>query len=1094
MSLPCNCCRGAAPSTPLELANRPGLSALVYRIGTYASFFETMKTRLSSTDFALDSGALPLAGLTTRNSSDPAIALLDAWAIVADVLTFYQERIANEGYLRTATERKSVVELARLVGYALRPGVAASVYLAYTLEQSSQVTIPAGSRVQNVPGPGELPQSFETSEALDARGGWNNLAPRLTRPQVIRPDSEQVYAAGLSANLKANDPVLIVASAPKPRRVASIEVEFAQNRTKVLLLAGPTKNQAKIALPNEPAKVGVHPVAERSFVSAVGLVKPLTEPPADHPANALQLSRSVARTFRPEMDTTPALLKTFNPQLGQQLYAGLRNAQVTPPLGGEFHALRVQAAPFGHNAPLRLITNADGAVVATEEWPLVGSLSIKIALSSRSEAEIEAGALSFDRLRDMFTGQGPTAFVQIATSDVTTSGVVAIKTGKTKIGKWDLEVSLDLKSLEMNFKFPGLGHSYDIRFDSAANTMDVTIDSATSPIRVPLGESSTTESPGRRILVSSTKGILIDDEIAVAPTATKVLSLDMAYDQIIPGSWILIERADTGKQIVTRVTNAQKVSLNNYGMSSRVTQLTLEDDWLDPKTDLMLDVARNTVVSAQSEQLVLAEEPITDRVLGHRIELGDLYGGLKSGRWLVVQGERADVEGTSGVTGTELVMLDNVEQGVQQISPAAADAADAGAAGNQGASQDLPGDTTHSFLQLSSPLNYEYKRETATIYGNVIQATHGETRKEVLGSGDGAQELQQFSLHQAPLTYVAVSNAAGTQSTLAVRVNDILWHEVETLAEAGPNDRVYTTRADANGKLTITFGNGRNGMRLPTGQENVVAYYRSGVGAGGNADSSKVSLLATRPLGVKAVINPIPASGGADGDTTDQARQNAPIAVTALDRLVSVSDYGDFARTFAGIGKASSQPLSSGHRQLVFVTIAGTEGTAIDKTSMLYVNLVQAFQQLGDPHLAIEVEICKFMLLVISAQVKVLPDSDWNHVAPQIRATLLDAFGFDRQELAESVPLSRVVSAIQNVRGVQYVNVQVLDSISESDTESPEVLQAKLTEIVTAQAPKTIIVVPPARLDPASGTIQPAALAFLSAAVPDTLILAEVTS
>src|SRR5712691_3834686 len=95
----------------------------------------------------------PLQGLTTRDQSDPAIAMLAAWATVADVLTFYQERIANEGYLRTATERRSLLELARLVGYVLRPGVAASVFLAYTLEKGPNVTILPGNRAQSVPDP-----------------------------------------------------------------------------------------------------------------------------------------------------------------------------------------------------------------------------------------------------------------------------------------------------------------------------------------------------------------------------------------------------------------------------------------------------------------------------------------------------------------------------------------------------------------------------------------------------------------------------------------------------------------------------------------------------------------------------------------------------------------------------------------------------------------------------------------------------------------------------------------------------------------------------------------------------------------------------
>ena len=41
------------------------------------------------------------------------------------MLTFYQERIANESYLRTATERVSLQEMGKLIGYRLRPGVAA---------------------------------------------------------------------------------------------------------------------------------------------------------------------------------------------------------------------------------------------------------------------------------------------------------------------------------------------------------------------------------------------------------------------------------------------------------------------------------------------------------------------------------------------------------------------------------------------------------------------------------------------------------------------------------------------------------------------------------------------------------------------------------------------------------------------------------------------------------------------------------------------------------------------------------------------------------------------------------------------------------
>src|SRR5258708_31613135 len=124
----CGCCLGITAATPVQIFNRPGLSAIVYRAGTQPLFKRRMLAALSSSDHP------ELAGLGSRADDDFTIALLDAWATVADVLTFYQERIANESYLTTATERFSVLELARLIGYELRPGVAAGTYVAFTLE------------------------------------------------------------------------------------------------------------------------------------------------------------------------------------------------------------------------------------------------------------------------------------------------------------------------------------------------------------------------------------------------------------------------------------------------------------------------------------------------------------------------------------------------------------------------------------------------------------------------------------------------------------------------------------------------------------------------------------------------------------------------------------------------------------------------------------------------------------------------------------------------------------------------------------------------------------------------------------------------
>jgi hypothetical protein len=53
-------------------------------------------------------------GGETGNIGDPSMALLDAWAQVADLLSQYQERIASEGYLETDTERHSIAGVGEL--------------------------------------------------------------------------------------------------------------------------------------------------------------------------------------------------------------------------------------------------------------------------------------------------------------------------------------------------------------------------------------------------------------------------------------------------------------------------------------------------------------------------------------------------------------------------------------------------------------------------------------------------------------------------------------------------------------------------------------------------------------------------------------------------------------------------------------------------------------------------------------------------------------------------------------------------------------------------------------------------------------------
>ena len=51
-----------------------------------------------------------------------------------------------------------------------------------------------------------------------------------------------------------------------------------------------------------------------------------------------------------------------------------------------------------------------------------------------------------------------------------------------------------------------------------------------------------------------------------------------------------------------------------------------------------------------------------------------------------------------------------------------------------------------------------------------------------------------------------------------------------TLYGRGPDERVYVSRRADDGTTTVQFGDGRTGARPPTGQENITALYRKGVG------------------------------------------------------------------------------------------------------------------------------------------------------------------------------------------------------------------------------------------------------------------------
>lgn len=871
----CGCCEGIAVETPVVINNRPGLSAIAYRAGTQTQFNASMLARLSG------SGLAELRNLRTRETDDFTIALLDAWAMVCDVLAFYQERIANESYLLTATERASIINLARLIGYELGPGVAASTYLAFTLETGTgspeAVTIDKAVRVQSIPGPGEKPQSFETVEPVDARGEWNQMKPRLTELLMPEFGSTTIYLEGTTTNLKPGDPLLLVGQ------------ERAEKR--------------------DSNRWDIRPVA----------------------------------AVEPDVNNQRTLVRWIEP-LGS----------VTPPMepaekGLKVYAMRLRASLFGYNAPL---------------WS-----ALPVALRVGEAAP--AGAPDQDFLPGAYAGR---------------------------------DSSWADKRLDEN---------------------------------------------------------------------TKVINLDSVYNQVTLRSWIVLVKPDSHLDDdsktrfppyaeLYRVRGVGEEARADFNISAKTTRLEISGE------NIQKFAPRDTTVEAQSEELPIAETPITDPVCNDEIVLEQLITPLAEDRKIVVTGRllRARIEKKLSLISPddpkgpvalepddELIVLAPWTEAPDKKRWYLLDKS--GVAGYVDASKDeitqIPADEkdpvvsevatikltdreadTHSKLVLSASLSNVFDRATVTINANVALGTHGETvANEVLGSGDAGQPYQRFALRQAPLTYTSADTPSGGETTLEARVNDLKWKEVPTLFGRGPRERIYITHTDDDQKTTVQFGDGVTGARLPMGRENVTATYRKGIGLAGLVKASQLSLLMTRPLGVKSVINPLAATGAQDPQTLANARANSPLTVLTLDRIVSLRDYEDFARSFSGIAKALATWTWNLHARGIYVTVAGIDGAEVDQK--LHDTLMSAMLTYADAHVPITIKSYRPVTFELVADVKVDPDYIEEKVLAAVEAALRSGFSFTARAFGQPVTLSEVVSAIQNVAGVVAVDVNKLYRSDEAE-------------------------------------------------------------
>jgi len=1006
----CHCCEPEAGLTPASLYNRSGLSAIAYRVGTFAEFRQAMLHGISRQP--------ELRALSTRERDDYAITILEAWAAVGDVLSFYQERTANEAFLRTATLRGSVRRLAALLGYRLNPGLAATAYLAFTVEAGKVLAVPAGLRVQSVPEQAEKPQKYETLEAIDAYGwlneltvhsapiGHNPLARGRTRG-YLAPEADGLAALEV---LVEEDRLLLFDLSHTPEELVVKSVESCGEHlrlqwTRPVQGANWTVNTAVFKRDRAVKLFGYNVPAQYPKpnqighlvlwnLTTIGTGTPGTDNYALPAGDTLHLDARHqgleigARLLMVDAGGQQRLLIITEVGEAEQSLGPLTDTvlyiKVTPSFGQindrrkvVLHELLGDPVRFwGYSYP-EILAHSTVYVPGRRmdgDHIVLGREVKKRAYTEGREANITA----LEKGRPILlsaAGKTP-VLAEITGVAVTEREVVVQATGDDPYSA--AELRLDEKNAQRLtglcspslVPFPALsaaGPAFNLRVDSAGpyllsfGTKPTSLTQTANQLQAALRGAR----PGApvlaqaRVLAVGSRLVVLagaaDADFRFEPTdkdETTVVELGLAAERVRP---------------VTALLSGQVAAPLNF--TSLAPQVSVSIGPSGPRTlDLATGYADLSSL-AQSLQTVLRG--------------ADLAPAFRYAQVRVVDGRLLVLPDRLGLSPRSYLKID---------------------------------------LQPSDSIHFA---RSASLLGNVALASHGETQKdETLGDGDPTRPFQSFTLKKAPVTYVPSAASTGGESSLQVLVNGMKWSESDSLYDRGAAETVYVTRMDDEGKTIVQFGDGENGARPPAGRFNIVARYRQGLGQAGRVGAESIKNALDQPKGLKGVINPAAAEGGADPESLDEARDNAPASVRTFDRAVSLRDFEDLIKDSGEVAKAKATWVWIAGRRTCHLTVAGQAGVTFSPATLSRLHAGLTAQR--DPNRPLRLGNYLPVAIEIAATLTVDGAYIASRVAAGARLALAEALSFEVQPFGQPIHLSDVYAVLQSAGGVVSVDVDRL--------------------------------------------------------------------
>jgi hypothetical protein len=1067
----------------------------------------------------------------TRSTDDFDIALLAMWAYVADILTFYQERIANEAYLRTALLLESVTALADLLDYKPAPGAAAEADLAFFLEQTKKLTIPPGLRVQSVPGQNEKPQKFETFASIAADAALNQFQI-FPQPVVYQP-----FAKGSSQAILLSDPkglaprIKLAIFNPLRAELKSVSGLFLHNTQQVLAWAPSIQSSdfgtfitQTAVYANEYRLFGYN--APSSYVQTApdsdapgGIGFTLVTAPYDTsqlappPANRLTLDAhykdlkaggsvliSQAGSSAAPSDSFARLATVTNVSAEPASYGPLQGTVTWLTLG-----LGVAISPFVVKDSLgqlnAFVAADDGALWTISQigagggwgpWRSLGGQIDLLAVGTNQDGRLEVFTRGTDHALWHIWQTSPSGIwsswaslggrIDLLAVAANQDGDLEVFARGTDHALWHIwQVAPNngwsgWASLGGQIDLLSVGSNQDGRLEVFARGTDHALWHIWQV--APNNGWSGWASLGGQIDLLSV-GSNQDGRLEVFARGTDHALWHIW--QVAPNNGWSGWASLSGQIDLLTVGSNQDGRLEVFARGTdhalwHIWQVAPNNGWsgwasLGGQIDLL------TVSSNQDGRLEVFVRG-TDQALWHNWQVAPNNGwsgwaSLDVPMWTLSDRGRVTVYDVSrqlqfspfqyadsisgntvfvplaaipGMDSKRSIILDDAAANPQTVVTQSVQQADTNG----------DGQPDHWKISFAPDLARSLMTASATLYGNVCASTHGQTiAGEVLGDGDASTTFQSFRLQKSPVTFVHQAGAPhGVADTLQIQITGVIWKEVQEFFGHAATERIFMTSEDAKG-MTVQFSDGVTGSRLPTGRGNVVATYRQGIGLTGNVSAGGLRTLLDRPVGLKSVRNPGAAGGGTDPESLDQTRGNAPNTARTFGRIVSLEDFEDAAREFAGVAKAHASWAWSGEDQVVYLTVAGENGALI--TGNTYDNLVADLNSRRDPNRSLTVRTYTPIFVTIAALVFVSADRVTDDVLTAVQSAVTNYFSFANRQFGEPVHLSNVYGVIQGVDGVVGADITTLqykypaDATSHGATSDPVQVHLRIDDAEVAE-------------------------------------------